>query len=142
MIMSFIGYTERVPRARRKGEGEQMAFLRDTLIAIIAGVAGPVIITSFGPTRRWIAARPWAVAAVTSVFTTSILAGVFYFQMGSRITFDEASFCIKNPGTIFGACLESDGNIVVYDFTRPPLPGGAPPSPRHLVMWDLKPHSK
>jgi hypothetical protein len=118
-----------------------MAFLTDTLSLIIAGVAAPVIITSFGPTRQWIAARPWAVAAATSVFTTSILAGIFYLQIGSRITLDAASFCIKNPGTVFGACLESDGNIVVYDFTRPPLPG-FPPSPRHLVMWDLKPHSK
>lgn len=112
-----------------------MSFLRDAAIAIIGGVSGPVIVAIFPPTRKWIAKRSWAIAAVTSVFTTSVLAGVFYLQVGTRVTLDEASACIKNPGTVFGACLESDGNLVVYDFSLPPADPNANPKPRAKVMW-------
>jgi hypothetical protein len=99
---------------------EWNSVLTTVLAAVIVAALGWVWTKTMG-SRIWNDLGPnrWlAVVSVAALFF-GVAALILPASLLSRVTLHSQSACLDNPDTNYRICFESDGDLVIYDKSKP-----------------------
>jgi hypothetical protein len=107
----------RLNELTKKLEPSRQTTWSNFLEKVIIGAATAVVLGALGLLYNW-ASHGGIVRALGGVVVTDAQSQSLMTFL-DRLKLSPSAFCVDNPGTNYRLCFEADGNLVIYDTSKP-----------------------